>query len=56
MVARTATRHHLGGRLGAALLTAFVDRGWITRTRRRRVLDLTDRGTVALHEKLGIAT
>jgi len=48
-------RHHLGGRLGAALLTAFVDRGWVTRTRRRRVLDLTDRGAVALREKLGIA-
>lgn len=48
-------RHHLGGRLGAALLTAFVDRGWVTTTRRRRVLDLTENGARALHDELGIA-
>jgi DNA-binding transcriptional ArsR family regulator len=47
-------RHHLGGRLGAALLTAFVERGWVTRTRRRRVLDLTDRGARALRDELGL--
>jgi DNA-binding transcriptional ArsR family regulator len=47
-------RHHLGGRLGAALLAALVDRGWVTRTRRRRVLDLTDRGARALHDELGL--
>ncbi|WP_147258299.1 ArsR/SmtB family transcription factor [Pseudonocardia hierapolitana] len=47
-------RHHLGGRLGAALLTAFVERGWITRTRRRRVLDLTDRGARYLQDELGL--
>jgi DNA-binding transcriptional ArsR family regulator len=49
-------RHHLGGRLGAAMLTAFVDRGWVTPTRRRRVLDLTDRGARALHDELGIGS
>jgi len=48
-------RHHLGGRLGAALLTAFVDQGWVTPTRRRRVLDLTEDGARALRDELGIA-
>jgi DNA-binding transcriptional ArsR family regulator len=47
-------RHHLGGRLGAALLTSFVDRGWVVHTRRRRVLDVTERGALALHDQLGI--
>jgi DNA-binding transcriptional ArsR family regulator len=47
-------RHHLGGRLGAALLAAFRDRGWVVPTRRRRALDLTDRGAQALHDVLGL--
>jgi DNA-binding transcriptional ArsR family regulator len=47
-------RHHLGGRLGAALLSSFVDRGWVAHTRRRRVLDVTDRGARDLHDHLGI--
>jgi len=47
-------RHHLGGRLGAALLTSFVEHGWVAPTRRRRVLDVTDRGARALHEELGL--
>jgi DNA-binding transcriptional ArsR family regulator len=48
-------RHHLGGRLGAALLDAFLDRGWVAPTRRRRVLELTDRGARALRDELGMA-
>jgi DNA-binding transcriptional ArsR family regulator len=47
-------RHHLGGRLGAALLTAFRDRDWVAPTRRRRVLDLTDLGAHTLHDVLGL--
>jgi DNA-binding transcriptional ArsR family regulator len=47
-------RHHLGGRLGAAMLTAFVDSGWVAPTRRRRVLDVTDRGALALRDELGL--
>jgi DNA-binding transcriptional ArsR family regulator len=47
-------RHHLGGRLGAALLTAFLDRGWVRSTPRRRVLDLTDRGAHVLRDELGL--
>jgi len=47
-------RHHVGGRLGAALLTAFRDRGWVAPTRRRRVLDLTDSGARTLHDVLGL--
>jgi DNA-binding transcriptional ArsR family regulator len=48
-------RHHLGGRLGATLLTTWTDRRWVEPTRRRRVLRLTDDGERALAETLGIA-
>jgi DNA-binding transcriptional ArsR family regulator len=47
-------RHHLGGRLGAALLTAFVDQGWVAPTRRQRAVDVTDSGMRALKEKLDV--
>lgn len=47
-------RHHLGGRLGAALLNALLEREWVRPTHRRRVLDLTDPGARALHDKLGL--
>ncbi|MEQ3550408.1 metalloregulator ArsR/SmtB family transcription factor [Pseudonocardia nematodicida] len=41
-------RHHLGGRLGAALLSAATERGWVLPTRRRRVVELTAEGSRAL--------
>jgi hypothetical protein len=47
-------RHHLGGRLGATLLTTLTERRWVEPTRRRRVLRLTDDGQRALTETLGI--
>jgi DNA-binding transcriptional ArsR family regulator len=47
-------RHHLGGRLGADLLTAFVGSGWIKRRRGHRAVDLTELGATELHRRLGI--
>lgn len=47
-------RHHLAGRLGADLLTAFIDAGWITRTQGQRAVRLTDTGRHGLHARLGL--
>jgi DNA-binding transcriptional ArsR family regulator len=47
-------RHHLGGRLGADLLTAFIDAGWIKRRTDNRAVDLTDLGAAELHRRLGV--
>lgn len=46
-------RHHLAGRLGAALLTALCESGCLVR-RPRRVIWLTGHGAVALREHLGL--
>lgn len=46
-------RPHLAGRLGAALLTAFVANGWVQPGRRRAVA-ITDAGRVALVEEVGV--
>uniref|UniRef100_UPI0034DF1D3D ArsR/SmtB family transcription factor n=1 Tax=Streptomyces sp. PU-14G TaxID=2800808 RepID=UPI0034DF1D3D len=40
----TEQRHHLAGRLGAALLTALLTQRWLTRGARRRALILTPEG------------
>lgn len=50
----TEQRHHLAGRLGADLLTAFTDAGWITRTPGNRVVRLTPAGEDALKDRLGV--
>jgi DNA-binding transcriptional ArsR family regulator len=47
-------RHHLAGRLGAHLLTALVDAGWITRTPTRRAVQLTAAGRRELQARLGL--
>lgn len=47
-------RHHLAGRLGADLLAAFVDAGWITRTSGHRAVRLTPDGQQSLHSRLGV--
>ncbi|MDU3889181.1 MAG: transcriptional regulator, partial [Serratia liquefaciens] len=39
---------HLGGALGAAMLTAFIRRGWIKRQLESRELQLTASGKKAL--------
>lgn len=48
-------RHHLSGRLGAAMLTALFDAGWLTRMPARRAVKLTDQGATELDRRLGMA-
>jgi DNA-binding transcriptional ArsR family regulator len=48
-------RHHLAGRLGAALLTALLDTGWLTRKPQHRALKVTANGAHGLRETLGLA-
>jgi DNA-binding transcriptional ArsR family regulator len=47
-------RHHLGGRLGADLLTAFTEAGWITRVPQNRAVRLTPVGESELRSRLGL--
>ncbi|MBB5158243.1 ArsR/SmtB family transcription factor [Saccharopolyspora phatthalungensis] len=47
-------RHHLAGRLGAALLSALLDSGWLARKPQQRALKLTDTGADGLHSVLGV--
>ncbi|MHB1431632.1 MAG: ArsR/SmtB family transcription factor [Streptosporangiaceae bacterium] len=49
-------RHHLAGQLGASLLTAMLEAGWITRHPQHRAVLLTPAGTRALARHLGIET
>jgi DNA-binding transcriptional ArsR family regulator len=44
----TQRRPHLGGALGAALLSLFVSRGWVLQNRRSRVVAVTPKGNEAL--------
>lgn len=51
----TEQRHHLAGRLGAALTTALLDAGWLTRAHRpQRAVRLTDPGRAELSTRLGL--
>lgn len=47
-------RHHLGGRLGAALLAAFREQGWVRDGTRPRTLTVTDLGCRELAASLTI--
>jgi DNA-binding transcriptional ArsR family regulator len=49
----TQRRPHVGGALGAALLDLYVARGWILRTRRSRVVNITPKGQVAFRQTFG---
>lgn len=49
-------RTHLGGALGAALLTTLIDKRWLRRELDSRALELTDRGRRGLAEDFGVAT
>ena len=40
----TQRRPHIGGALGAALLDLYVERGWILRSRRSRIVSITQKG------------
>ncbi|GAB3298577.1 metalloregulator ArsR/SmtB family transcription factor [Epidermidibacterium keratini] len=46
--------HHFGGRLGAALLHTWIDRGWIERRPANRSLKLLDQGKTGLSDALGV--
>lgn len=50
----TEQRHHVAGRLGAELLTAFVNAGWITRSAGSRAVRVTPTGADALKDRLGV--
>jgi hypothetical protein len=50
----TEQRHHVGGRLGAAVLDASVGQGWVERRRGYRAVTLTEPGRRALQERLGL--
>ncbi len=46
----TQRRHHLGGSLGAALLSQMLDAGWLKRGRDKRVIKVTDVGRTAFEQ------
>ena len=50
----TERQHHLGGPLGAVLLSCFCDRKWMVRMRGRAVR-LTVNGRIELGRRLGLA-
>ena len=49
----TQRRPHIGGALGAALLDLYVERGWILRARRSRVVNITPKGQEAFRRTFG---
>jgi DNA-binding transcriptional ArsR family regulator len=46
----TERRHHVAGVLGSALLSTFLDRGWVTRHARDRSLVITPAGSQNLRQ------
>jgi DNA-binding transcriptional ArsR family regulator len=50
----TEQRHHLAGRLGAALFAAMCDARWIERRPGTRAVEVTDRGVAALRQHLDL--
>lgn len=49
----TEQQPHLAGRLGTAILTALLSKGWLLRRRNDRALDITDEGERSLSGWLG---
>ena len=47
-------RHHLAGQLGAEVLSALLDAGWVTRAQGQRAIQLTPAGRQALTDRLGL--
>ena len=47
-------RHHLAGQLGADVLTALLEAGWVTRAQGQRSVQLTPPGRLALGARLGL--
>jgi DNA-binding transcriptional ArsR family regulator len=50
----TERRSHIGGALGAALLSAMMKKGWLAKSRIPRLLRLTASGESELSRKLGL--
>lgn len=50
----TERQPHLGGALGAALLSRCISAGWVTRLPRTRAVHVTDRGRRALSDAMGL--
>ena len=50
----TERRPHLGGRLGAAIASALLDRGCVTPGQRRRTLMVTAAGSTFLRDEFGV--
>lgn len=51
----TEQRHHLSGRLGAALTSALLEAGWLSRAGRpQRAVRLTESGAAALSRRLAL--
>jgi DNA-binding transcriptional ArsR family regulator len=48
-------RPHMSGALGAALATAFLERGWITRPRKGRQVFVSDSGRAALAKTFSLS-
>ena len=46
-------RHHLAGRLGAAILTRLFELGWITRQRRSRTIRFAPGGEIKFRQAFG---
>ena len=51
----TQRRPHLAGILGAALLDLYIREGWVLRTPRSRVVNITPKGHEAFRRNLGVA-
>lgn len=47
-------RHHLAGRLGAALFTHALDQGWVRRAETSRTLTVTPPGRIAFNRVFGV--
>ncbi len=50
----TERRHHLGGRLGAAICTHFFEQGYVRRQTGSRAVTMTRRGQCALKDVFGL--
>ena len=50
----TERRHHLAGSLGAALMTQFIEAGWLARERNGRALRVTASGQKVFAEHFGL--
>ncbi|HEX7910634.1 MAG TPA: helix-turn-helix domain-containing protein [Paraburkholderia sp.] len=52
----TERQHHLAGPLGVALLDLLCTKGWVTRSRASRAVQITPRGWTGLREQFGITS